>query len=119
MSGTWQRPNPNGTSETDPNKSVAAEATNARQPMGTSAYTFSDRSADTGKARVEPKPGFSKPDPLGTGTKGYKTRDRAGAQYRITAKMPGPVPESAPTMANARILPPTHGMSGNFYAQSV
>lgn len=98
---------------------VAAESNNGRQPMGDSATGWRNATTEVANAVLRAKAGAA-PDPLGV-TSGAPVRrgTSAGAQHRITAKLPGPGPEAQPTQANAKILPPTHSQSGNFYGQNL
>lgn len=96
-----------------------AEANNGRQPVGTSYTSAVNKSADPGNGKPRPRGGAS-PDQNITGGAGVRANDgKVGAQYRITAKLPGPSGEATNTQANGRILPPTHGRSGSFYVQGV
>lgn len=98
---------------------VASEANNGRQPMGDSATGWRNATTEVANAVAVAKKGAA-PDPLGvTSGAPHRRGGRIGASYRITAKLPGPGPEAQPTLANAKILPPTHSQSGNFYAQGL
>lgn len=108
-----------GTVKNPIDASVASEKNNGRVPMGTSATGWSDKTAIASAAtHLEPSKN-GKADPLGiTSGNPVRGRGRCGAQHKITAMMPAQTGEAAATQANGRILPPTSGVSGNFYAQT-
>lgn len=96
-----------------------AEAHNARQPMGTSATGWKDKTGAVAPAKPVAKKNAS-PDILGTtGGVGIRRGTPAHSGHGIVATLPGPGSEAQPTLANGKILPPTHSQSGNFYAKQV
>lgn len=92
-------------------------AHNARQPMGTSATGWQDKTGAVAPAKAVAKKG--NPDGVLSGGGGNKRGVPAHSGHGIVAKLPGPGSEAQPTLANGKILPPTHSQSGNFYAKQV
>lgn len=95
-----------------------SEAQNTRQPMGTSATGWRDKTGAVAPAKARAKGGATADGVLG-GPAGIRRGAPAHSGHGIVAKLPGPGSEAQPTMANGKILPPTHSQSGNFYAKQV
>ena len=85
-------------------------ATGARAYMGSAAGGFTSPSATPVAGKLMGKKNTQAADPTSGGKANRKNIERAGAQYRITAKMPAPINiEAAATMANAKIIPSVAG----------
>lgn len=87
----------------------AEHANSARRYVGqTNGFTAPSATPTTGK--LMPKKNTQSADPTAGGKANRVNIERAGAQYRITAKMPPMMsPEAGPTMANAKIVPSVVG----------
>ena len=101
----------------DISKAVAAENHNGRMSMGPAGPSVS---APKGQGTSVPKKGTtSDPLALGAGTAGGRSHtETLGAAYRIKQTFPARSPESQPTMANARIIPPSHSREKGFYSHA-
>jgi hypothetical protein len=85
-------------------------ASGARAYMGSDANNFNNVSGTPSVGKLMPKKNVQASDPTINDKANRKNIERAGAQYRITAKMPAPVnSEAAATMMNARIVPSVAG----------
>jgi hypothetical protein len=85
-------------------------ASGARAYMGSAAGGFTSPSATPAVGKLMPKKNTQASDPTINDKANRKNIERAGAQYRITAKMPAPINiEAGSTMANAKIIPSVMG----------
>jgi hypothetical protein len=97
----------------------AEHANSARRYMGSAASNFNNVSGTPQVGKLIPKKSTQAGDPNGMGTKQNRTNiERAGASYRITAKMPPMMsPEAGPTMQSAKMVPSVSGRQApNFYS---
>lgn len=92
-------------------------ASGARAYMGSAAGGFTSPSATPVAGKLMGKKNTQASDPTINDKANRKNIERAGAQYRITAKMPAPINiEAASTMANAKIIPSVMGkQTPNFF----
>ena len=92
-------------------------ASGARAYMGSAAGGFTSPSATPVAGTLIGKKSTQAADATIADKANRQNIERAGAQYRITAKMPAPINiEAAATMANARIVPSVAGkQTPNFF----
>ena len=85
-------------------------ASGARAYMGSDAYKFNNASGTPAVGKLMPKKSIQAADPTINNKANRTNIERAGAQYRITAKMPAQTsPEAGATMMNARTIPSVVG----------
>jgi hypothetical protein len=85
-------------------------ASGARAYMGSDAYKFNNASGTPAVGKLMPKKSTQAADPTINNKANRTNIERAGAQYRITAKMPAQTsPEAGATMMNARTIPSVVG----------
>jgi len=85
-------------------------ASGARAYMGSDAYKFNNASGTPAVGKLMPKKSTQAADPTINNKANRTNIERAGAQYRITAKMPAQTsPEAGATMMNARTIPSVFG----------
>jgi len=85
-------------------------ASGARAYMGSDAYKFNNASGTPAVGKLMPKKSTQAADPTINNKANRTNIERAGAQYRITAKMPAQTsPEASATMMNARTIPSVVG----------
>jgi len=85
-------------------------ASGARAYMGSDAYKFNNASGTPAVGKLMSKKSTQAADPTINNKANRTNIERAGAQYRITAKMPAQTsPEAGATMMNARTIPSVVG----------
>lgn len=96
--------------------SSAEHANSARKYVGTSYDGVTNISAKPLKGKLIPKKNKQAADPTITNKANRKNvlaknpgSERAGAKYRVTAKMPSVDPTAGPTLANAKVIPSVAG----------
>lgn len=94
----------------------AEHANSARKYVGTSYSGVTDISAKPLKGKLIPKKNTQAGDPTITNKANRKNvlaknpgSERAGAKFRVVAKMPSVDPTAGPTLANAKTVPSVAG----------
>jgi hypothetical protein len=105
----------------DISKAVASESKNGRKATGASGPGIGSYGPSKGGTAV-PKANQSKGGgaDIGSGTATHRaqTSERLGAAYKVKQVFPPQTPESQPTQANGKIIPPTHRAGKGFWSQA-